>query len=328
MLYKSFVVPIRFTASHGFNELGFRSDRKGVFATMTSSTPAEYIKKFSGENLSIFNIALEKFEIGEPVAEAANLNIEWQSLSVTFVSGQTGDFLRDFVWKIAAAMSTSIASSQRDASYGNLYMDVDWFCLNMTEETVNGDDITSRIRVTDSIALEIIQFVPLNNDRLTQLQYSAYTELFFEGIRATHPKAKYISWFVLLEELEKLDEFNAKFTPMFSKADQPTIVAATVSMDKQLQNRLKQMLTNPNLHRESRPEKLLVILNSIGITYLTTMHGTVQVDVALCKSLIETRNSVAHKGQSISEGQLYNVLFPLAFEALRYLNDRQQPNQA
>ena len=147
-------------------------------------------------------------------------------------------------------------------------------------------------------------------------------------MRASQAKSKFLFWFVVLEELEARDEFKTLFTPLFSEDEKKSLMSADLNDDAR--NRVKQLLRNPAATRESRAQKLLNILNKIGLSEVEGLQGALAIDVSICKSLIKQRNNIAHKGARIDVNQLYTILFPLAQGALVYLcreGDQESPDQ-
>lgn len=162
----------------------------------------------------------------------------------------------------------------------------------------------------------------LTAQKLEALTTSYLTEIFVDGMRANQPKAKYSNWFILIEELERLatSKFSCLFTPLFPKAERKMIAKASGLGGDQL-DRLRNFLGSPNHTMENRAEKLYAILKEIRLTeFMVIGDKKINVDLSLCEKLIESRNSLAHKGTKVDEDLLYNSLFPLSFQVLGYLN--------
>jgi hypothetical protein len=320
---KAFSVAIRIIASHGYNRPGFTSSRYGKFSSVVKNGE-EYPDKFSANDLVVLNQKCEIFSIGQPTSGDEKLS--WQELYVVFENALSPDDVSIFIEKLADALSIHFAKNQRDPWYGNNYVDIGWSSLQLTSlEKWNStpEQLSSSFEFSASLSIKSVERIDLNTEIIETLQDSSYSAIFSEGMRAPQPKAKYINWFVLIEELEKQDEFKKLFTPMFSKADQTVILNATTGMPEMLKTRLNNFLTNPNLHTESRHEKLCKILHQIGITTLPTLSNIkIDVNVELCKRLIKERNLAAHRGSTIDENLLYNSLFPIAYGALQFLNKK------
>jgi hypothetical protein len=83
--------------------------------------------------------------------------------------------------------------------------------------------------------------VPVSVERLMQLRWNPLTDVFVEGMRSPEPKSKFLFWFVMLEELEKCEEFTRLFSPLFTPAQASTILDITSSvLDSGAQNRIQQ----------------------------------------------------------------------------------------
>jgi hypothetical protein len=301
-------VPIRLRASHGIDTRGFASESRGFLArhdTVTNSL----VPGFSARDLVILDLTLEEFTISPAMGEE-------QTLRLRFAEAQTLERIDRFLVELANGLSASLAAGQKDAWHGNLYIEIRATVLVPEYLRTERADV---VRVTDSMQLTRHQSVPITVDRLERLQASPFTEIFADGVRAAQPKSKYIYWFVLLEELEKRDEFRLLYNQLYSGEEIEAILEKSGFEDGKL-NRLKQFLRQPQLTAEPRYDKLALILKTIGATSVSTIKGDVDVTPKLCKDLIGQRNKVAHRGSQINEFQMFSVLMPLALKALDYLN--------
>jgi hypothetical protein len=161
--------------------------------------------------------------------------------------------------------------------------------------------------------------VPITAEKLEALQVSPLTKIFADGMRAGQAKSKYIYWFVLLEELEKRDQFRPLYNQLYS-AEEIEMILEKSGVGAGKLDRLKHFLRQPQLTAEPRHEKLALILKAIGAEWVNTIKGDVEITPKLCREMIGQRNRVAHRGSRIDEFQIFSVLMPLALKALDYLN--------
>jgi hypothetical protein len=139
-------------------------------------------------------------------------------------------------------------------------------------------------------------------------------------MRNPDPKMKYISWFVVLEELERLFTFD----PLFSSNDISNIITS-VTLTKAQQQRLRGMMSGPSVTILGRAEKLYDILSKNGMGTVKNINGLATITLATCQGLIKQRNLVAHKGTTVDTSLMYDILFPLAIEALAHIEGRPRP---
>jgi hypothetical protein len=295
-------VPVRFVSSHGIARPGFQSNRKGVFW-------------HDGQALEATPFHLADVEILGTIVRKLSLTYMHRGnylLSLEFAAPRSMHEAEDFIRSLMDAFSVSMAGDQRDPWYGNLLLEAGWSGLRDCTPKRPGEFVAE---VSTAITSE--ELIPLSGAALQALHWSPLTQIFAEGMRAAQPSAKFLFWFVILEELESRDEFKGIFKPLFSTDESKELLQASLSDGAR--QRLKQLLGNPAATQQGRPEKLLTILRKIGIGEVKALDKTITIDEAICRSLIKQRNNVAHKGARIDLDQLYMVLFPLAQAALAYL---------
>lgn len=179
---------------------------------------------------------------------------------------------------------------------------------------------SGQITIAEDLALESTTAIPVDRQSVMSLVVSPLSQIFAEGMRNPDPKMKYISWFVVIEELEQLFTFD----PLFSSAEVSQITAA-VPLSKAQENRLRGLMGGRGVTVLGRAEKLYDILSTNGMGSVKNISGSTALTLATCQQLIRQRNLVAHKGTAIDTGLLYNILFPLAIEALAYIEQRPRP---
>jgi hypothetical protein len=295
-------VPIRFVSSHGISRPGFQSHLKGLFwhaGAALEATP------FDLADLDILDVPVRRLSL-------AHRGRGDYLLSLEFSAARSMQDAEDFIRSVMDAFTVSMAGGQTDPWYGNLLLEAGWSGLRNSTPKPPGE-----FAPEVSTGLTSEELIPVSEAALRALRWSPLTQIFAEGMRAAQPSSKFLFWFVILEELEKREEFKGMFNPLFSTEESEQLLQASLS--RAAKDRLKQLLSSPTATQQGRPEKLAAILRTIGLGEVKTHHKTVAVDEAVCRSLIKQRNNVAHKGATIDLDQLYTVLFPLAQGALTYL---------
>ncbi len=320
--YTSVTVPVRLVASHGLSRPGFESRLRGALASSTAN-PAPggdpFVMQFEAKDLTILGVDVAKFTVGSPAHVG-----DPQELAVEFVAGQTEEAIESFLRCFADALTASFAADQRNPWYGNLVVEVVWAGMRVARPSTPG---AVALNVHASMTMTSEEARPLTTQVLKSLADSDLTEIFVEGMRANRPKAKYASWFIMVEEFERLatdSEFSSRFTPLFPTKAERRQVATASGLAGNALKRLQQFLGNPNHTLENRAEKLASLLQAVGITEIPTIKdGSIALDVAICDRLIDGRNALAHKGKSVDQDLLYTVLFPLSLRLMNYLDRRQ-----
>lgn len=319
-LYVAVTVPIRLVASHGLSRPGFQSMRRGRFSSFLAEPPPPgtdpFVHRFSASDVTVLGVDLSVFEVGEPAGE-------WQTLRVSFRQAQPAEAIEAFLRGFADALTASIALEQLDPWYGNLVVDIGW--AGMRPERAPDPALSMSLDPHASTSLTMEHAQALTAELLERLVTSDLTEIFADGMRANQPKAKYANWFIPLEELERLamSDFSGLFTPLFPRPVRKAVAKASGLIGPPLE-RLQSYLGKPEHTVQNRAEKLHAILVEIGLTEFSVAEKTkVTVDLKMCERLIGTRNSLAHKGTRVEEDLLYNVLYPLSFRVMAYLNARQ-----
>jgi hypothetical protein len=299
--------PLRLMASHDIAHPGFQSTRRGEFVDLGASSEdrsAEIVLR----DLTILGVPLARFTLESPSGDVRRLRIDFDRATT---EADAFNFLQQF----ADAWSATLAGGQRDPWYGNLYVDIRWAGVKTFTAQSGGIGIETSLKMTS------IDGVAVAPGPLSDLRWSPLTDVFVEGMKATQPKSKFLFWFVILEELEKREEFLSLFTPMFSREEKAQLQEVVRSNGAALK-RLNGLLNNPATTLEGRAAKLARIVDAVGGSSINGLSGPILVDQARCAALIEQRNKVAHKGSSINKDLLYTVLFPLSHAALSYILDR------
>lgn len=285
-------VPLRFSVSHGIARPGFQSHRKGEFwfnGAHISTSPFHLV------DAEVLGVAFKQLSLTHRSGDAYLLSLE-------LVNACTMGEAEDFIRRLVDAFTVSMAVHQQDPWYGNLLLEAGWAGLRDAALKPPGT-----ISFEASVGMTSEECISINEAVVTSLHWSPLTTIFAEGMRAAQPKSKFLFWFVILEELESRDEFKGLFTPLFTSEEKVELLAA--SLAPSAKQRLKQLLNNPVATQEGRAQKLLRILQQIGLGQVSSLGKTIPLDEGLCQSLIKQRNNIAHKGATINVDQLYTVLF-------------------
>lgn len=298
--------PLRLMASHDIDYPRFQSARRGEIVRLGASEDRS--AEIDLRDLTVLGTQLAKFTLERASSGTRLLKIEFdRAITEADAFG--------FLQQLADAWSATLADGQRDPFYGNLYVDIRWADVKTLRAQSGGIEITTLLQITSTEGVAVTPAL------LSALRWSPLTDVFVEGMKASQPKSKFLFWFVILEELEKREEFRSLFTPMFSTKEKAQLQEVVRSNNAALQ-RLNGLLNNPMTTLEGRAAKLARIVDAMGSSTIDALSGPIVVDQDRCVALIDQRNKVAHKGSSINTDLLYNVLFPLSRNALNYILDR------
>lgn len=300
-------VPIRIESSPGMDVRGFSSSSTGFLCTAQAS--GGYVPGCVLTGVTMLGVTIDRLKIGA-------VEDDWQAMELDFAEPMKLVDIDSFLTRFADSFSVDLARNQKDPLHGMLTVTVRLTALEVLDLNPN----SGQIIMTDGLSIMSKTAIAVDAQRLPTYQGSALSQIFAEGMRNPDSKMKYISWFVVLEELEKL--FN--FAPLFSPAEISQITAA-VTLTPAQETRLRNMMKGPGVTVLSRAEKLLDILSQTGMGTVININGVKTISLDDCKDLIKQRNLVAHKGTTVDTNTLYDILFPLAIEALAHIEGRNRP---
>lgn len=297
-------VPIRIEGSPGMDVRGFSSSSTGFLCT--PSATGEHAPGCVLTDVTILGVTIARLAIGA-------VEDDWQSMELEFAEPMKLNEIDSFLTRFADSFSVDMAKKQITPLHGMLTVTV-----RLTELVVlDPSDYSGQIAITDDLNITSETAIPVDPLCLQTFQGSALSQIFAEGMRNPDTKMKYISWFVVLEELEKL----FSFPPLFSPSEISQITAA-VTLTPAQTTRLSNMMKGPSVTVLSRAEKLYDILSKNDMGTVINISGIKTITLDDCKNLIKQRNLVAHKGTTVDTNTLYDILFPLAIEALAYIEER------
>lgn len=304
-------VPVQVATSHGIDSRGLKAGSDGFFCLPPNAQVPTGIVEV--EDVEILGRRIERLTIG--AVEAG-----WQAMELRFAQARSLKEIDDFLAELADAMTVDMAPMQFNGYYGNYHAVIRVAGL----EVLDPPRSASAIMMVDTIEMTCSQGISVYRAQIERLSTSPLGRIFAEGMRSADPKMKYVSWFVVLEELEKRKEFA--FDPLFSPTEIQEIVSGAALAPAQA-TRLTSALNSPSMTLKGRPEKLADILGRIGLAEVQTIKGPIAIAEPICRDLIKQRNTVAHKGSAIDTDLLHNVLYPLAIGALAYMEGRAQPQR-
>lgn len=302
--------PLKLLSSHDISNPGFESMRRGEFVdTGGLNDPSAQIDL---RNIDVLGTELSSLTLG-PSSDGERI------LKVEFNRATTEADAFRFILQLADAWSASLAHGQRDSWYGNLYVHILWSRVKVLSPPRGTVGISTFLKMTST------DHIVVDSLALSRLRWSPLTDIFVEGMKSSQPKSKFLFWFIVLEELEQRKEFVRLFDPMFTPEEKAKLQEVVRSNKTALQ-RLNGLLNTPTATIQSRSEKLAHIIDAIGSSNIAGQSGKIEIDQKLCSKLINQRNKVAHKGESIDGYLLYSVLFPLSLNALNYILDQDDQN--
>jgi hypothetical protein len=270
-------VPVRLAASHGVNRPGFHAVRHGVFSSFPNNSLPDFVTSASVANVVILETAVSSLNIGQPSGDNPE---SWQQLTVLFNEEQPPDKVTSFLDRMAIALTASYAPTQQDPWYGNLFVELDWSNLRLSE---NASGLLEASVVVWS-GVRSVDHKVVNESTLQALYTTNRMKIFVDGMRAGQAKSKYANWFILVEELEALatTKFLTEFTPVLPIDKREEIVKLS-GLTGEPKIRLKTFLGHPNHTLENREEKLHKILIKTSLNQITLHSGSV-LEITLNKS--------------------------------------------
>lgn len=290
-------------SSHGRNTKEFRSD-----------STFEWRGRVEEEELRSLDAELKKFSFIPQTNTRAAIKFETDWF-------QSEQEVIHYLEQLESALSAHYGKNYEGGYYGTPFVEVDYFSVQIT----NPDDRS--IVVSDRASMRSNNPLLVDTRVLQNLYHNPIVSLYYDGLRATDSKGKFLSWFTLIEEfVENNKALTSKFQSRFSDAEKQRIREFSRQFGEN-GSLLTDALRSTKL---SRHEKLASILADIGIATVGRGDQETEITTAICKKLIDDRHRLFHKGKSVNELRLYNFLFPLVSTVVRLspklLNHQQQPD--
>ncbi|MBI1262755.1 MAG: hypothetical protein GC184_13635 [Rhizobiales bacterium] len=244
------------------------------FALRTSHNIVEH--GFKGES---------KFEITNAV-DAKNidvLGVIWEEIKIVptpnggLLKGVSSGFqdeneVLNFLVRFESAVSSHFGLTQGNPHYGGVFIEIDLYALQITPSASSSSGGgAAAMHVSDSLAIEISTSLSLAQADLDKLRFNAIVDLFFAGSRASTPEAKFLNWFIIIEEfVENNMPLNKNFELLFSEIERAEIKNFGAKYPKKWGRVAGVFETRTE---KSRHEKLSEILHAIGVTEVKSVLG-------------------------------------------------------
>lgn len=265
-------------------------------------------KGFRGSNTVKLNL---------PISLISPLGIEGTTLSITQESNdeyvfhvasatlETEAQQAGFLEQVAACISLRLGVEEPNPHYGTLFAKPHWHLLEHVDDASGGSTLSGSLSIKSVLALDI------SADDMPSLTHPDLLNFYYDGLRAEHLKSKYFHLFLVLEYLESSPKYKALFDEhkLFSAAEAVLIKSLADQMVEPKKGALLNVLSRT---KESRESKLLTMIHGLGITDITVLGDTKNVDLAMVKSITKKRNKLFHSGAAFPAEALWRELFQLA----------------
>lgn len=203
-----------------------------------------------------------------------------------------------------ASFTTYLLSFNQNHFYGSPFIDVAYGEFYRD----NGDGIRDHLnlKVTRKFGTDIF---PLIVPELHELVH-----FFFLGMQSNNVKAKYFNLFLILEALEASPLGRSMYADetLFTENDKHLIRDLASKLEGQ--RKVSAILGLLSRTEAPRHVKLCGILNRLGISDFKQFEGQPAVPVTpdITRELIDARNKLFHKGNSVDENLIWGKLIPIA----------------
>jgi len=211
-----------------------------------------------------------------------------------------------------ASLTTHYLSYDTNHYYGSPYIEIDFGAFYRH----NGDGPGIRDHLSINIERTVqLKSLPTNVSELHELVH-----FYFLGMQSNNLKSKFFNLFLILEAIEASVIARSAFTDgtLFSGHEKNLIAEAASKMgDNRKKGVVLSVLSRTD---QSRHDKLHSVLAALGITQFCALGEAVTpISVNLIKVLIEARNKLFHKGNSIDENLIWGKLIPITREIVKLL---------
>ncbi|UAW99580.1 hypothetical protein KEM63_06335 [Halopseudomonas nanhaiensis] len=216
-----------------------------------------------------------------------------------------------YLEKAAEFISFIINIDEHNPHYGNNYVRINWCGFSAIQVDDAGQPLNNGIGISDSLSITSNRTVKLSDDLPLVGSYHDILRFYFDGLRAEHKKSKYFHWFLVIEFLEKSEKYKSMFgtKKLFSECDEQQLRALANGMDFNVKK--SAILGLLSRTKDSRIEKLVLILADLGITSLSSFGKSEPISASTIKDVVDGRNALFHSGTSFPEEVLWRNLFPL-----------------
>lgn len=272
--------------------------------------------EFSGESSFVLD---EKFNLVCPYGnQDTNITVEntdENTIKITVSSIPIADKEEQgkYLEKIAILLSSTLGFKERNPFYGTPFITLD---LHSFHSRVEGTFSETTLQLSDHLHLKSTSHVKFSDFDFSSVQDTELLNHYYNGLRAESGKSKFFHFFLILEILEGSDLYKKTF-PAGTLFDENKKAEIQKFAD-QFSGAQKSSLLNCLSRTEKfRNEKLLNILNQLGITTVDSVASQSTLDQSTIKNITDARNKLFHKSESFNDDLLYYTLFPLVTQVVK-----------
>lgn len=291
--------PFYIKTSHDFSDFDFRH---GNTIEVTDSTSFKNLK-FSDINIS--SITIEK--------DGNNFLIK-----IVITERINNDKIKLLLFSIANRISFFMNLSEQAVNphHGTFYVDMDLFKVNVIDSN-RPPEPSLKMGMKSGVKFN------LSSIELEQNNHEGLLDLFYEGARSELPKSKYFHWFLIMEHLEKSENYKRQYEStdsLFSEEEKSEIKKFAETMDSDRKKDIILGALQPKYTKKNREEKMYHFLDkTLCINLIKVGIETKEVDKNHVKDIIGVRHSLFHTGKTLDEKILWFKLYPLVVEVLKKL---------
>lgn len=264
-------------SSHDVNHIEF-SGKSSFVLDEEFNIPCPYGNK--GTHITVKNQDAGKIKI-----EVSSENIEDKEKQAEYLK------------KIAILLSSILGFREKNPYYGTPFITPN---LHTFQSRREGPSRGSALQLSDSFSIESTTHVKFSDYDFSSIQETDLLNHYYNGLKAEGEKSKFFHFFLVLEVLEGCDLYKKLFPDgtLFSEEEKVEIrdFARKFSGPKK-----SSLLSSLSRTEKFRNEKLLSIINALGITELNSVAGTHQVDQSTIKNITDARNKLFHKSAEFDQ---------------------------
>ncbi|TNZ68007.1 hypothetical protein CGK41_24390 [Vibrio parahaemolyticus] len=267
--------------------------------------------EFSGESSFVLD---EKCNLVCPYGnQDTNITVE-NTIKITVSSISIADKEEQgkYLEKIAILLSSILGFKEKNPFYGNPFITLD---LHSFHSRVEGTSSGTTLQLRDSLRLKSTSHVKFSDFDFSSIQDTELLSHYYNGLRAESGKSKFFHFFLILEILEGSDLYKRTFPAgtLFDEGQKAKIQELAEKFSGAQKSSLLSCLSRTEKFRN---EKLLNIINQLGITEINSVTGQRTLDQSTIKNITDARNKLFHKSESFNDGLLYYTLFPLVTQVV------------
>ncbi|WP_337073874.1 hypothetical protein [Aeromonas veronii] len=272
--------------------------------------------EFSGESSFVLD---EKFNLdcpyGNPDTNITIEKIDTNTSKITVSSIKISDKEKQgkYLEKITILLSSILGFKEKNPFYGTPFITLN---LHSFHSRVEGTSSETTLQLSDSLHLKSTANVKFSDFDFSSIQDTELLNHYYNGLRAESGKSKFFHFFLILEILECSDLYKKMF-PAGTLFDNNQKAEILKFADKFSGAQKSSLLNCLSRTEKFRNEKLLNILNKIGITTVDGVASQIILDQSTIKNITDARNKLFHKGEVFNENLLYYTLFPLVTQVVK-----------